>query len=225
MTGVNEKRILASWEKNAAAWKKAIDQQEIESRRLVTDQAILDAILSVPAKTILDIGCGEGWLVRKLSALGFVATGIDAVESLINIARALGAGRFHVVDYENMSTATIGETYDIAVCNFSLLGRESVEHVFRITPSLLNDGGSLILQTLHPMSSCGELPYTDGWREGSWAGFSSEFSDPAPWYFRTLASWFTLFSDNGFMLDGITEPVNPATGKAASLIITGHITR
>jgi hypothetical protein len=63
-----------------------------------------------------------------------------------------------------------------------------------------------------------DLPYVDGWREGSWAGFSSDFSDPAPWYFRTLESWKRLIADAGFQLLEMREPIHPVTGKPASVI-------
>jgi len=189
----------------------------------VTDQAIIETISLIPAKKVLDIGCGEGWLVRKLSALGISTTGIDAIEELVSKAKELGEGSFKVLEYEKISASTIDGTYDIAVCNFSLLGKESVEHIFNTIPSLLNDGGYLIIQTLHPNISCGELPYIDGWREGSWTGFSSEFSDPAPWYFRTIESWIKLYRINGFTLNEVKESVNPKTGKATSLILVGSV--
>lgn len=219
----DDTKIVDSWKKNVAPWVKAIQYKEIESRRLVTDQAIVETISSVPAKKALDIGCGEGWLVRELSALGISTTGIDAIEELVSKAKELGEGSFKVLEYEKISASTIDETYDIAVCNFSLLGKESVEHIFDTIPSLLNDGGCLIIQTLHPNTSCGDLPYIDGWREGSWAGFSNEFSDPAPWYFRTIESWFKLFRTNGFMLNVVKEPINPQTGKVTSLIMVGSV--
>lgn len=223
MKKFSDNKIVDSWQKNASPWVKAIQDNEIESRKLVTDQAIIETLSSIPAKTALDIGCGEGWLVRELSALGITTTGTDAIEELISRAKELGDGSFKVLDYENMSASTIDETYDIAVCNFSLLGKESVEHIFSTAPSLLNDGGVLVVQTLHPNFSCGDLPYLDGWREGSWAGFSSEFSDPAPWYFRTIESWLKLFITNGFIINEIKEPINPKTGKATSLIMVGCV--
>lgn len=219
----SENKIIDSWKKNVSPWVKAIQDKEIESRRLVTDQAIVETISSIRAKKVLDIGCGEGWLVRELSALGISTTGIDAIEELVSKAKEFGEGSFKVLEYEKVSASTIDETYDIAVCNFSLLGKESVEHIFNTIPSLLIDGGCLIIQTLHPHISCDHSPYIDGWREGTWAGFSSEFSDPAPWYFRTIESWVKLFRTNGFILNEVKEPINPKTGKVTSLIMVGSV--
>ena len=85
-------------------------------------------------------------------------------------------------------------------------------------PGIIRPGGSFIVQTLHPLTACGDLPYQTGWRSGSWAGFSDAFSDPAPWYFRTMQSWLDLFADTGLRLVEVREPVNPRTGKPASVI-------
>jgi len=223
MDALSDKKILDSWEKNVSPWVKAIKDQQIESRKLVTDQAIIETVLSISANKVLDIGCGEGWLVRQLSSSGLSVTGIDAIDELVRKAEELGDGSYKVLEYEKMSSRTINENYDIAVCNFSLLGKESVEHIFKIMSSILNQGGYFIVQTLHPNISCGELSYIDGWRAGSWDGFSNEFSDPAPWYFRTIESWFDLFHKSGLTLHQIKEPTNLKTGKVASLIMVGCV--
>lgn len=64
----------------------------------------------------------------------------------------------------------------------------------------------------------GDSPYRDGWREGSWAGCGPGFGEPAPWYFRTLESWCRLFTEAGFGLEGLREPLHPDTGQPASIL-------
>ena len=110
---------------------------QIESRILVTDQAIIDAVVGRSPNVVLDIGCGEGWLVRALAARG--------------------------------------------------------------------------------------IPYVDGWRTGSWAGFSSDFTDPAPWYFRTMESWVKLLTESGFRVLEVREPLNPKTPKPASALFIAEV--
>ena len=41
-----ENAILAAWHQNAQPWTQAVREQRIESRRLITNQAIVDAVLS-----------------------------------------------------------------------------------------------------------------------------------------------------------------------------------
>jgi SAM-dependent methyltransferase len=214
-----DQRIVASWAKNGAPWTAAVRGGEIASRTLVTNGAIVDAVRSRSPRSAIDIGCGEGWLVRAL--VGVEMIGVDGVPSLIDTARAAGGGDFRVLSYEQIAAGALQASVDLAVCNFSLIGKESVDALFRAAPTLLNPAGALIVQTPHPVVACGETAYEDGWREGSWAGFSADFIDPPPWYFRTLGTWIRLFADNGFRLAELREPIHPQTGKPASVILIG----
>jgi 2-polyprenyl-3-methyl-5-hydroxy-6-metoxy-1,4-benzoquinol methylase len=217
----NDRKIIDSWFKNATPWIVAIDEQQIASRNLVTDRSIVDAVVSRGGKTVLDLGCGEGWLTRSLVERGMNAIGTDLIPAFIDRAKTLGSGEFELATYTEIAAGKLAKTFDLVVANFSLFGEESVESLFRAMPSLLNAGGTFIVQTLHPTIACGELSYTDGWRASSWDGFSDEFTDPAPWYFRTLASWVELYTNNGLSIDEIREPIHPQTGKPAAIIFIG----
>lgn len=218
----SDAKIVESWGKNALPWTTAVRRKQIESRKQVTDHAVVDAILGCTPASVLDIGCGEGWLARELTARNINVVGVDVVPELIEAARCLGSGDFRAMSYEEIAAGKLGISVDVIACNFSMLGKESVEGVFRAAPSLLKGRGSLIVQTLHPLIACGDLPYRDGWREGSWAGFSADFSDPPPWYFRTLESWIKLFVNSGFHLCEMREPVYTDTRKPVSVIFIGE---
>jgi len=214
----NEARIVASWHKNAGPWANAVRQQKLVSRKLVTDKAIVDAVMHRSPHTALDIGCGEGWLARELAGRAVDVIGVDTVPDLIELATQAGGGDFRSASYEEIAAGDLDVRVDAVIANFSLIGKESVEGVIRRAPFLLNDKGALIIQTLHPVASCGDLPYADGWRAGSWAGFDESFSDPPPWYFRTLDSWLTLLTKSGFRRPEMREPMNPSTNLPASVI-------
>ncbi len=223
---LSDAKILDSWQRNAAPWSNAVREQQIESRRLVTDEAVLDAVLRRMPGTVLDIGCGEGWLARALTARGIRTTGVDAVPALIDAARADsgGTGDYRVATYEAIVAGALDEgeqtqRFDVAVANFSLIGHDAVDGLVRHVTRLLASGGHFIVQTLHPATARGDLPYVDGWRHGSWAGFSADFTDPAPWYFRTLESWVALIAESGLHLRELREPVHPVTGNPASLLL------
>jgi 2-polyprenyl-3-methyl-5-hydroxy-6-metoxy-1,4-benzoquinol methylase len=215
----HEQQIIRSWNTNAKPWTQAVQAQSIASRKLVTDRAVIDAVRSVGPRRVLDVGCGEGWLVRALSTPEMAITGVDAVPELVAEARRLGRGEFHVQDYHAIANRQWRSgPFDAAVCNFSLLGRESVESMLGGLGDYLDEPGYLIIQTLHPAAACGDHPYQDGWRAGNWLGFGAEFSDPAPWYFRTLGSWLAMLQRSGFELLECREPTAPAAGAPASVI-------
>lgn len=224
MEKLTDEHIITSWLKNAQPWIKAISNNEIQTRVELTNQAILDTVLSIKPTSVLDIGCGEGWLVRALTHSGIDSLGIDAVPALIDYANRQGSGRFMELAYEELGHSALHETFDLAVANFSLLGKESVEHVFKTVPTLLFPNGFFIVQTLHPETASGDHACQDGWREGSWDGFNKQFTDPAPWYFRTSESWQQLFTENGLKIDKKVAIFNPKTQFPASLILTGQKT-
>lgn len=219
----SDKHIIDSWLQNAKPWVVAIRENEIESIALLTNNAITDTVLQKKPKTVLDIGCGEGWLARKLSSSGITTLGIDVVPDLVDEANRLGGGLFKLIPYEQLSQGVIKEKFDVAVCNFSLLGKESVSKIFNYIPQLLNEQGHFIIQTIHPINGCGHFKYEDGWRKGSWAGFNQQFAKPPPWYFRTLETWKALFRLNKLELIEILEPVNSHIEEAVSIIFISQL--
>lgn len=63
---LSDAKILDAWRRNAAPWTAAVRGRQIESRRLMTDRAMVDAVLGRAPRSVLDLGCGEGWLARAL---------------------------------------------------------------------------------------------------------------------------------------------------------------
>jgi len=194
-------QLRRSWLANAAAWTDAVREQRIESRRLVTDKAIIEAVLDRQPRTVLDLGCGEGWLARALASHGIEVTGIDASEPLIEAARERGGAMFLAGDYDDMQGR-----FDVTVANFSLLD----ERIPKVD-------GTLIVQTVHPAFAGGD--YQDGWRTETFAAFEGHWPESMPWYFRTLESWSRALKDAGYVIDEIREPLHPQKGVPASLIL------
>ena len=220
-----ESAILETWTRNAAPWTEAVRNRRIESRRLVTDAAVIAAVQAGSPRLVLDVGCGEGWLARSLSLHGIRVIGIDAVAELIERARTAGGGEFRVLSYGELARGLPSVAADRVVCNFSLLGCESVDALLPALAGQLAPQGRLIVQTLHPVMAGPELPYRDGWRPGSWVGCDGAFTDPAPWYFRTLGGWLTLFERSGLHVTEIREPLHPVTERPVSLIFIAAAAR
>jgi 2-polyprenyl-3-methyl-5-hydroxy-6-metoxy-1,4-benzoquinol methylase len=220
-----EEQILASWIVNAGVWTRAVRRGEILSRVRVTNGAILQAIADCAPATLLDLGCGEGWLSHHCARQGIAVLGTDAVAELTAIAAegAPAGASFRTLTYQQIAAGGLQQRFDMVVANFSLLGDRSLDELFATLSELLSSGGSLLVQTLHPMLICADHPYEDGWREGSWAGFSPAFRTPAPWFFRTLESWVRLFQRHGLVVRELREPIDPLSGQPASVIFRATV--
>ena len=216
------RQLARSWEVNAAPWTAAVRGGAIASRKLATDAAILDAVRERGSARVLDVGCGEGWLVRALAAEGIETAGVDASAALVEAARGAGGGSFAVRSYAEITERpeVVGEGYDAIVFNFALFEEELVPLLSALRGSLA-PGGALIVQTIHPWSDAGRGAYRDGWRTETFDGFAG-FSEPMPWYFRTLASWLGVLRESGYRLERLKEPAHPETGEPLSLLMVGE---
>lgn len=215
--------LAESWVANAGAWTDAVREGRIESRRLVTDAGILDALVERRPRRVLDVGCGEGWLARALAGRGVAVVGIDASPALVEAARAAGGGEFHVRAYAELAAdpSLADGPYDAVACNFSLLDEEPAPLLAALRESLA-PGGALVIQTVHPWVVAGEGPYADGWRTETFDAFGGAFERPMPWYFRTLASWVALLHGAGLVITALREPLHPQTGRPASLLMVAE---
>ncbi|MDH1575693.1 MULTISPECIES: class I SAM-dependent methyltransferase [Pseudomonas] len=213
-----EAALRLSWQQNANSWIEAVRSGAIESRRQVTDQAILVAILGRQPERVLDLGCGEGWLLRALAERGIDATGVDGDASLVEAARAAGSPQVHLASYRQLcdGAVPIGTGYDLVCSNFALLHQDIIPLLAAVN-ALLAPGGALVIQTLHPWSEA-HGDYQDGWREESFAGVAGNWR-PMPWYFRTLASWLNALEMAGLKLVSLQEPQHPQSTEPQSLLL------
>lgn len=212
-------QLARCWRSNAQAWTQAVREGRIESRRLVTDAAIVQAALAGSPCRVLDLGCGEGWLCRALAAHGIEAVGTDASPALIDAARLLGHASYQVLSYAQLTHAPqrLGH-FDAVVANFALF-EEDLAPLLRALHSTVRAEGVLLIQTVHPWAAREGAAYQDGWRTETFAGFGNGFVEPMPWFYRTLASWVTCLSAAGWRIAQAREPVHPHTGQPASLLL------
>lgn len=212
--------IIASWHANAANWIATIDNKEIESRQLVTNEAIVNTVLDHRPVSILDIGCGEGWLCRTLRAQHIDAFGVDGVAALIQNAIEKDGAHYAVASFRELADGALDhkEKSSAAVINFALLDEQDTELLLKNIHRIVQKNGSLFIQTLHPFAMAAQQDYVSGWKEGSWNGLKRNFDQPYQWYFRTFEDWLKLFAVAGLTVKEIREPMHPVSKQPASAI-------
>lgn len=170
---------------------------------------------------VLDLGCGEGWLLRALAKRGIDAVGVDGDPTLVEAARAAGAAQVHLASYQALAQAQvdIGRDYNLICANFALLHQDIIPLLGAMN-ALLAPGGALVIQPLHPWTAAAG-DYQDGWRQETFAGFQGQWH-PMPWYLRTLSSWINALDMAGFRLIALQEPQHPQNPLPQSLLLVAE---
>ncbi len=100
-------------------------------------------------QTILDVGCGNGYLVRYLISQGFNAYGTDASEEGINIAKHTYPNNFYLQD---ISTGKLPPELSKLKFN-TIVSTEVIEHLYdpegfiQFCKKILEPSGQIIIST------------------------------------------------------------------------------
>ncbi len=215
-----EHQLEESWKTNAEAWTNSVRLKQIESRKVSTDLAILNEIISLRPLKVLDAGCGEGWLARALDEQGIEVVGFDGSEELVEKASSAGGGIFHHLNYLDFgrNPYKIGHDFDVAVCNFSLFSEE-ITPILQSLTSILSSNGVIIIHTLHPYNLTQDDRYESSWKEESFSTMGEGYKSRMPWYYRTMGAWLNELTIAGLELQHCKEPIHPTSGKPLSLLL------
>jgi SAM-dependent methyltransferase len=177
-------------------------------------------LLPAPGRHTLDLGCGEGRVVRDLKARGHNVTGIDAAPTMIRLARDADPGG----DYLVANAAELPfdpETFDLAVAFNSLMDIDDMPGAVAETSRVLDPGGRFCICITHPTRDAGSFesrgpdarfvidqPYLEKRlfemkvaRGGLEVHFKS-WAYPLEQYMRAL-------ENSGFLVEGLREPPDP----------------
>ncbi len=148
-----------AWERFSKHWLEITDKSEFDSgdlnRRLVIDPALMNLIGSIEGLHILDAGCGNGYLSRKLSRMGAHVVGVDFTRSFIDYANQreselkLGT-RFQQASLDDLSDFESG-MFDIVVSNVVMVDVVNFQQAFIEISRVLKDDGRFIWSNTHPV--------------------------------------------------------------------------
>jgi len=127
-------------------WKNVINLDEAQEAKLAL---ICKKLKLKPGKTILDIGCGWGSLV-KYAAEEFQtkATGISVSKEQVNLAREMCKGLDVEICYQDYRD--LKEQYDsiVSVGMFEHVGYKNYREFFKVVSRCLKDNGLFLLHTI-----------------------------------------------------------------------------
>lgn len=218
----SETDIIKSWQKNGSQWIRTIEDDLIQSRKYATNMAIIKAIVEIAPAAVLDVGCGEGWLCRSLSAREIKCTGIDGVQDLIDYANEKGGGEFIRATYEDIVEGKVNlhSKYDLIAFNFSLFGATNTIDILNSIKSNLKENGHILIQTIHPENEAIQKKgKSSQWMTENWDNCKLDCTS-FKWYFRTQADWEKAFEQANLKLKSTQTIALPGTTIPFSIIFS-----
>ena len=170
-----------------------------------------------PGSTYLDVGCGEGRVMKGIADLGAEAVGVDVSPELVELASRFG--KVHLADVPPFDFIGPDEV-DGVVLVLVLEHIRDEEHVFAEAARVTRPGGVLALVINHPIwTAPGSTPIQDTtgeilWRPGKYfsTGWSDEPAGEATirFHHRTMSRLLNSAAACGWMLgemveEGVTE--------------------
>ncbi len=106
--------------------------------------------------SVLDIGCGQGELVRQLLVDGYDATGVDVSPEQVALAHAAGLTRVRLGDYREFLAAQVGQVAAVTATDvLEHLTKEEVIQTFDAVAAALVPGGVFIARVPNAVSPFG----------------------------------------------------------------------
>jgi SAM-dependent methyltransferase len=176
------------------------------------------ALLPPPGGAVLEVGCGEGRVLRDLRGRGYDVVGLDASPTLLEAAQSLDAeGRYLLGRAEELPFDA--GSFDLVVAYNVLMDVDDMPRAVAEIARVLRPGGHLCACVTHPMNDVGGFA-EDGtfvirgsYLKEGWISVSVE-RDGLDMLFdgRTypLESYARALEEGGFLLEALREPAAPA---------------
>ncbi len=160
---------------------------------LIYRRDIRPLLLAPTAGPVLDIGCGQGQLVRLMLDDGYDAMGIDVSPEQVALAQAAGLDRIHHGDYRDVLDARAGQLAAVTATDvLEHLTKAEVLDTFDRVANALIPGGVFVARVPNAVSPFGgRIRYGDFTHESSHtarsvrqvaaaAGFAAVAVEPCP---------------------------------------------
>lgn len=231
----------AKWGENAGYWDDYMGEESNRFHREIIRPKTEELLAVAPGQSVLDIACGNGNFSRRLAELGAEVTAIDYSTQMIERAKARSQKEAERIDCQVKDATDLesllqlgASTYDSAVANMALMDVTDITPLATALGELLKAHGSFVFSVPHP---CFQGPgarqiHEREDRDGAIITRNSvqvsSYLTPAAMkvtgikgqpvphllFHRPLSYYIQVFTEAGFMLDGLEEPAfapEPAT--------------
>jgi methionine biosynthesis protein MetW len=107
---------------------------------------IFDVVLNLEPKSILDIGCGNGFLISELTKHGILCQGTDVSAEAVKLCNEKGV-KATQTDVDNSNLPFNSENFDVVICSEVIEHLFDPDHVLEEIRRVLAQKGFLVLTT------------------------------------------------------------------------------
>jgi len=213
------------WERHAGWWQDEFtDGADAEYEEQILPLA---ARHLAGAGRVLDVGCGEGQLARRIALAGAAVTGVDPTVAQLDLAQARGGGVDYVRGRAERLPVRSGAFDAVVICL-------TLEHVDPFEPAIeevarvLTNTGRFVLFLNHPLLQTPGSGWIDDhilgeqyWRVGPYVHDDTTIEEVAPgvrlpFMHRPLSRYINVMASCGLVLEHMDEPAPPAGFLAAA---------
>lgn len=155
----DQPRLRDLWEQQASRWTRWSRTPGHDCYWGFHRDAFL-RLLPAPGRLTLDIGCGEGRLLRDLARRGHRVLGLDAAPTMVRGARD-AAPELAVVNGDAAALPFADAIADLAVAFMSLHDIDEMDQAVLEASRVLEEGGALCMAVVHPLNSAGRFSGRD----------------------------------------------------------------
>lgn len=160
--------------------------------RFVTDLGtpVLELLAPKPGEHILDVGCGDGVLTKKIADLGCSVVGIDSSADFVASARKLGL----TVMQKSASDMDFGPNFDAVFSNAALHWMKDADAVIGRVVRALRPNGRFVAEM--GGYGCVQTLLSALIEELNRRGYDGQAANP--WYFPTVEDYGRRLAAAGF---------------------------
>ncbi len=144
------------WQQIADAYNRNVGEKGDIRHEVIINPIVFKFLENLEGKIVLDAGCGNGYLSRRMAKTAKKVYGVDLTENLLKFAKQQNNPNnleFTVGTLEKLQF--LDKTFDVVLCNMALMDIEKLEVDIQELGRVLKTDGSLVASIIHP---CFENP-------------------------------------------------------------------
>lgn len=225
---LTDEKVGKMWSDNAETWSRYCGAEGDMVRKYISDPVLFSLLGEVRGETVLDAGCGEGYLCRRLADMGATVIGIEMASALYERGAAQEKANPKGIRYLHGSISSMPEVsekiIDAVVCNNVFMYCQDIEGALLEFGRVLKPAGRAILTFTHPcfwgpgtkwVMAPPDTPHVEDWVARRVTGYLNriphqfvrpDYGKPLIFFPRTLGDYFSAFSRSGFRVTHLVEP-------------------